>query len=51
MSSTPVTVRSVLGILTRERLFDLARVFGFRVRPTCEDKRKIIASLGQGVGA
>ena len=45
-----ISVQSVLAALTRERLYDLARVFGYRLRPS-GDSRQALARLScRGLG-
>lgn len=52
MNTATLTTESVLSALTRQRLYDLARTFGFRLRPGREQKqdvvRHLVLRLGEG---
>jgi len=50
MSEAHAGITSVLEAVTRERLFDLARVFGFRLTPRRDVKQSVVSELGRLLG-
>lgn len=50
MTETQPNLRSVLDVLTRERLFDLGRVTGAGLRPSRESKRGVVQTLADTLG-
>jgi hypothetical protein len=46
MTATGPTLSSVLAVLTQQRILDLARVFGVRLRSTSASKRHLAQALG-----
>jgi len=50
VSEAQPNLRSVLDVLTRERLFDLGRVTGAGLRPNRESKRGVVQTLSETLG-
>jgi hypothetical protein len=46
MTATPPTPASTVALLTQQRILDLARVFGVRLRSTSATKKELAHSLG-----